>query len=381
MKIKVYQIDSDRDNSRLGFMGYDFTQKHGGIEPNKYKCVFDGYIDAMNLESIYGTLNSDERPGTYRGHSLSVSDIVEITGDVQPDWDRFAGTPLGQKYFAARLAVNAAFSQTLSDDMSAMPGMLTDSLTDSAYVERQFLSAMVAGKTTLSDEELKPFLLPLIEEYAKKPDAEYLKAYGWSPDNVQTAIARHLSFPPSTQNDVEANEVCREVYEISHAKDIAELPEPKYVFRQSTSSFFVDSFGFKQVDFDDTKATPLQGVRCLEIQPGKPPLETRIPDELHNWQMAVSDHCEDSLMEVTYPFDDNAVVIGNEEAKLNGMAGNRRLYGSIYAGPIFIVGDDNGEFCDLTDKQIHDYGEQFAEPEDISDEEVQTDCGFSFYGF
>ena len=86
-------------------------------------------------------------------------------------------------------------------------------------------------------------------------------------------------------------------------------------------------------------------------------------------------------MEVSYPFNDNAVVVGNEEAKLIPMQGNRHIGGQVFAGPLFLVGDDGmGEFCDLTDAQIKKYTELFANPEDISPEEVEADLGFYFCG-
>lgn len=85
-------------------------------------------------------------------------------------------------------------------------------------------------------------------------------------------------------------------------------------------------------------------------------------------------------MEVVYPFEDNAVIVCNEESKLNGMKGNRRLYGDIIVGSMYIVGDNgDGNFCDLSDEQVETYSNFFAEPEEISDEEVQADSGFFFY--
>lgn len=86
-------------------------------------------------------------------------------------------------------------------------------------------------------------------------------------------------------------------------------------------------------------------------------------------------------MEVTYPFDDNAIVVGNEEARLNGMEGNRRINGEPYAGPMFIVGDDGeGNFCNLTDEQVEKYLRIFAEPdEDITPEELEPHM--TFFGF
>ena len=75
----------------------------------------------------------------------------------------------------------------------------------------------------------------------------------------------------------------------------------------------------------------------------------------------------------TYPFDDDCMILGNEEAKLCGMEGNRRLFGSVYAGPIFITRDNGeGDLCDLTDEQVKTYGEMFAIPEDMKQPFLKT---------
>ena len=66
-------------------------------------------------------------------------------------------------------------------------------------------------------------------------------------------------------------------------------------------------------------------------------------------------------------------------AKCIGMEGNRRFGESIYAGPIFITRDNhNSGLCSLTDEQVQKYSEMFAEPQDISQDEVQADMGFTF---
>lgn len=77
--------------------------------------------------------------------------------------------------------------------------------------------------------------------------------------------------------------------------------------------------------------------------------------------------------------NDSAVIVCNQEAKLKGMEGNRTLYGDVIAGPMYIVGEDtDGGFCGLTEKQVQKYKEMFAEPEDISPEEVEASIRFSF---
>ena len=33
MRINIYQLDSDKDENRVKFCNYDFTQQHGGVLP------------------------------------------------------------------------------------------------------------------------------------------------------------------------------------------------------------------------------------------------------------------------------------------------------------------------------------------------------------
>lgn len=80
MRINIYQIDGEKDTNRVKFSGYDETMKHGGIISQNYKCVFHGDVDG-NLEDVYTLFNDCDHPGTYQGHSLSVSDVVEVIGD------------------------------------------------------------------------------------------------------------------------------------------------------------------------------------------------------------------------------------------------------------------------------------------------------------
>ena len=219
LRVHVYQLNEDP--RRLKFMDHGYAEEHGGIRPEEYKCVFRGDLEASDLDGVFDALNVGSRPTTYQGHSLSVSDIVEVEGD---------------------------------------------------------------------------------------------------------------------------------------------------------GAWFCDSLGWKKLEhFDSSQSQDMDGVRCLMLLPHFPPVETRVVDELASWQLAVSKEGEPALMEVTYPFEDNAVIVGNEEARLNGMEGNRRVNGEPYAGPMYIVGDNlEGGFCDLTDEQVEKYSKMFAEPdEDITPEELE----------
>ena len=141
---------------------------------------------------------------------------------------------------------------------------------------------------------------------------------------------------------------------------------------------YCDTFGFQELkDFDASKVEPINGYRMLVIEPHKEPYEMVIPEGLEPLQQAVG-----GWIECTYPFDDNTYVIGNEEAKLIGLEGNRHINGQIYAGTILIAGDDGeGGTMDLTDEQIQHYTEMFKTPEEITPEQVQNDIWYAFIGF
>lgn len=83
MKIKIYQVNLDRDQHNVGFMGMDALQRiQGNTEVNSsvYDSVFEGEVQCKTLEDVYAMFNHDHPQG-YKARSLSVSDVVEIVED------------------------------------------------------------------------------------------------------------------------------------------------------------------------------------------------------------------------------------------------------------------------------------------------------------
>ena len=78
MRVKIYQIDSEKDEHAYRFAPLSYVEKRGGVDPNIYNQVYCGDIDVNNLESLYIRLNEVDRPPLYQGTSLSVSDVVEV---------------------------------------------------------------------------------------------------------------------------------------------------------------------------------------------------------------------------------------------------------------------------------------------------------------
>ena len=74
MKIRVFQL---REASPLTFMNFEETSKRGGVKTKDYRQVYGGTVFAKDLEDVFRICNT-ELPYGYHGHSLSVSDIVEV---------------------------------------------------------------------------------------------------------------------------------------------------------------------------------------------------------------------------------------------------------------------------------------------------------------
>lgn len=77
MRIRVFQINEEKDENALEFMGYDTAMKKGGIDPAIYRQVYGGMVNCADIEGIFTLCNTSCPPGYY-GHSMSVSDVVEI---------------------------------------------------------------------------------------------------------------------------------------------------------------------------------------------------------------------------------------------------------------------------------------------------------------
>ncbi len=118
-------------------------------------------------------------------------------------------------------------------------------------------------------------------------------------------------------------------------------------------------------------------MKVVMVEPNKPAYVTEIGNDLESLQKAVGG----GLIEmIGYLHDPDAIMVGNEEAKLIGMEGNRRFIEGIVAGPFFICGDDGEDFCSLSDEKCEEYLCVFAEPHTITQDEVEQDMCIKILG-
>ena len=277
MRVRIFQPKEKVESSQVSTL-----YEGENLKEEKYRLVFDGYMNAVRLDDVYMQLNDDYPPTTYQGGSMKVGDVIEVLGDFRPIY----GT------------VRTHTFATLS------------------FFSRDEFEAAVAQM--------------------KKQGHEY----------VATVLG-------------------------------GRVPNP-----EQNGYYLCQPIGWSRVNLlHPEKVQPMEGLRVVMLEPGRPPYVTRIRNDLASMQRAVSQIGEESLIECTYPlrYDNGVVCVSNEEAKLIGMAGNRIIGGEEYAGPMFLVGSKGPDFVSLTDAQVELEMGRFKIPEEITREQVMQSMGFGFY--
>ena len=141
-------------------------------------------------------------------------------------------------------------------------------------------------------------------------------------------------------------------------------------------AYYCQPNGFADVPFDVSKTQkPDNLIRVVYVEPNKPAYVADVGHTLDAEQKAVGG----GLIQTLYWTDDNTTIVANDEAKLKGMPGNRRFGdgSTIIAGPFFIVGVEGEDFRSLTDEEVTKYMTAFEQPDQISQDEVEADMGFT----
>lgn len=75
--VRIWQLKADSDFS-MRFISFDeFKERFGEPSKDNFEVVFDGSLPTNNLDAIYEICNINH-PDDYKGHSLSMSDVVEL---------------------------------------------------------------------------------------------------------------------------------------------------------------------------------------------------------------------------------------------------------------------------------------------------------------
>ena len=76
----IYQVPAGPEGRDFRYRPYEELQAAGlAVDRKNYALVYTAPLDGKTtLEDIYRTFNADDRPAGFRGHSLSVSDVVVV---------------------------------------------------------------------------------------------------------------------------------------------------------------------------------------------------------------------------------------------------------------------------------------------------------------
>ena len=119
-------------------------------------------------------------------------------------------------------------------------------------------------------------------------------------------------------------------------------------------------------------------ITVLMVEPGKHPKVTTIKDDLDSLQKAVSIGADYQGLIELVGLGNGDCIMCNEEGKLIGLEGNRRLGSDIIVGVFYIMSEnDEGELQSLTEQKIKHYTNVFWEPETFDRTEIEN----SLYAF
>lgn len=117
-------------------------------------------------------------------------------------------------------------------------------------------------------------------------------------------------------------------------------------------------------------------IKVVMVEPHKNPTITTIKTKLENLREDVG-----GLIEIIN-IEDNVCILCNEEGKLIGLEGNRKLGDDILVGTFYVCGsNDEGELISLTDTQIDKYRNFFWEPQTFTQGEIENSIVFKFIPF
>lgn len=138
----IYQLRDTEKNENLRFMSYDYAQKAGqAIDHSRYELQYASGLAqdptktlADHLNYLYYRFNQD-RPEDFKGHSLSVSDVVAIRhqGELTCMYvDSFGFKPLADFYADTPLRTA---EMSMEDDMNLLDGRINNGRSDAVKAD------------------------------------------------------------------------------------------------------------------------------------------------------------------------------------------------------------------------------------------------------
>ena len=119
-------------------------------------------------------------------------------------------------------------------------------------------------------------------------------------------------------------------------------------------------------------------ITALMVEPGKHPKVTTLKNDLDSLQKAVSIGADYQGLIEFVSLGNGDCIMCNEEGKLIGLEGNRRLGNDILVGVFYIMSEtQDGELASLSKRKIKYYTGVFWEPQTFECVDIEN----SLYAF
>lgn len=123
-------------------------------------------------------------------------------------------------------------------------------------------------------------------------------------------------------------------------------------------------------------------IKALIVEPGKHPRVITLLNELNALQRAVSIGAESQGLIELFEIEDGVCILCNEEGKLLGLEGNRKIGNDVIAGVFYVVGEDRrGNLISLPEVVLEGYRTRFWEPEFYTPDDIEKAMYMNFVGF
>ena len=121
-------------------------------------------------------------------------------------------------------------------------------------------------------------------------------------------------------------------------------------------------------------------ITVLMVEPNEHPKETELHTDLDSLQKAVSIGADYQGLIELVNLDDHTLLLCNEEGKLIGLPGNRKIGADIITGVFYVVGqDEEGNRVSLSPELMETYKNRFWEPETWSSQDVEHAMFIRFF--
>lgn len=113
-------------------------------------------------------------------------------------------------------------------------------------------------------------------------------------------------------------------------------------------------------------------IKVLKVEPKSAPVVHTLKNDLTALQDAVSIGADYRGLIEVIDLNDTACILCNEESKMIGLEPNRRFVDDILCGVFYVVGQNRRrEFVSLSEEQIAQYSQIFANIDTFSEGEVE----------